>query len=147
MIRTNSERFFRCIRHDKKGVSFPLEDKHIVNEHHVIRKSHDATEKKMSSRGAFQCTTWWVSNKLAASKTLLWTRQKNSWVSRSTGNCNTNAIVSNLSRDNILFSTFYTGLFLLFRKKTGGGQAPTPPGPLPLLRHCCLVFVANISLY
>ena len=47
------ERFFRCIRHGKKGVSFPLEDKHIVNEHHVIRKSHDATEKKMSSRGAF----------------------------------------------------------------------------------------------
>ena len=40
----------------------------------------------------------------------------------------TNVIVSNLSRDNILFSTFYTGLFLLFRKKTGGA--------LPLLRHC-----------
>ena len=23
-----------------------LEDKHVVNEHHVIRKSHDATQKK-----------------------------------------------------------------------------------------------------
>ena len=41
----------------KRAVSSPLEDKHIVNEHHVIRKSHDATLKKMSSRSAFQCTT------------------------------------------------------------------------------------------
>ena len=58
----------------KRAVSFPLEDKHVVNEHHVIRKSHDATQKKMSS--------------LAASKTLLWTRQKNSWVLWSTGKSN-----------------------------------------------------------
>ena len=28
-------------------VSFLLEDKLVVNEHHVIRKSHDATQKKM----------------------------------------------------------------------------------------------------
>ena len=35
----------------------------------------------------------------------------------------TNVIVSNLSGDKILFSTFYTGLFLLFGKKTGG---PSP---------------------
>ena len=41
----------------------------------------------------------------------------------------TNVIVSNLSRDNILFSTFYTGLFLLFRKKNWGGTGP--PGPYP----------------
>jgi len=27
-------------------ISFPLEDKQVVNEHHVIRKSHDATLKK-----------------------------------------------------------------------------------------------------
>ena len=27
-------------------VSFPLEDKHVVNEHHVIRKIHDITQKK-----------------------------------------------------------------------------------------------------
>ena len=40
-----------------------------------------------------------------------------------------NVIVSNLSRDNILFSTFYIGLFLLFRKKTGGDTGP--PGPSP----------------
>ena len=40
----------------KRAVSFPLEDKQVVNEHHVIRKSHDATQKNMSSRGAFQST-------------------------------------------------------------------------------------------
>ena len=40
----------------------------------------------------------------------------------------TNVIVSNLSRDDILFSTFYTGLFLLCRKKNWGGTAsPAPP--------------------
>ena len=31
----------------KRAVSFPLEDKHVVNEHHVIPKSHDTTQKKM----------------------------------------------------------------------------------------------------
>ena len=50
MIRTNSE----CSFLDAKcPVSFPLEDKHVVNEHHVARKSHDATQEKMSSHGAF----------------------------------------------------------------------------------------------
>ena len=43
MIRTNSEWFFLDA---KRPVSFPLEDKHVVNEHHVVRKSHDATQKK-----------------------------------------------------------------------------------------------------
>ena len=47
----------------------------------------------------------------------------------------TNVIVSNLSRDNILFSTFYTGLFLLFRKKTGGARAPPAP-PLATALDC-----------
>ena len=40
----------------KTMVSFLLEGKHVVNEHHVIRKSHDAT-RKMPSHGALQCTT------------------------------------------------------------------------------------------
>ena len=44
-------------------------------------------------------------------------------------------IVSNLSGDKILFSTFYTDLFLLFGKKTWGGGARVPR-PLPFLRHC-----------
>ena len=40
----------------------------------------------------------------------------------------TNVIVSNLSGDKILISTFYKGLFLLFgRKKLGGtGRPPVP---------------------
>ena len=27
-------------------ISFPLEDIHVVNEHHAVQKSHDATHKK-----------------------------------------------------------------------------------------------------
>ena len=34
--------FFRHIQHDK----LPFGDKHFVNAHHVIRKSHDATQEK-----------------------------------------------------------------------------------------------------
>ena len=30
----------------KHPISFPLEDKRVVNEHHVARKIHDATQKK-----------------------------------------------------------------------------------------------------
>ena len=36
----------------KPTVSFPLEGKHVVNEHHAIRKSHDATQKSSRVRGA-----------------------------------------------------------------------------------------------
>ena len=54
MIRTSLE----CFPLDtKRPVSFPLEDKHATNEDRVARKSHDATQKKMASRGAFQSTT------------------------------------------------------------------------------------------
>ena len=57
----------------------------------------------------------------------------------------TNVIVSNLSGDNILFSTFYTGLFLLFGKTLwGGGHGP--PWPLPLLRHCFMFLSASKEL-
>ena len=31
--------------HTQSAVSFPLEGKHVVNEHHVIRESHDPTQK------------------------------------------------------------------------------------------------------
>ena len=34
-----------------------FEDKHVMNEHHVARKSHDTAQKNMPSRGAFQCST------------------------------------------------------------------------------------------
>lgn len=31
----------------KRAVSFPLEDKHVMNEHHIVQNSyHDATQKK-----------------------------------------------------------------------------------------------------
>ena len=54
MIRTSLE----CFPLDtKRPVSFPLEDKHAMNEDRVARISHDATQKKMASRGAFQSTT------------------------------------------------------------------------------------------
>ena len=33
----------------KPTVSFPLEDKHVVNEHHEIRKSYNATQEKLPS--------------------------------------------------------------------------------------------------
>ena len=56
--------FFRCKTPGK------LEDKQAVNEHRVARKSHDVTQKKMPSPGAFQSTTRLVWNKLAVSKTL-----------------------------------------------------------------------------
>ncbi len=39
----------------------------------------------------------------------------------------TNVIVSNLSGDKILISTFYTGLFFTFWEKTGGARAPPAP--------------------
>ena len=37
----------------KSAASFPVKDKHGVNKHHIIRKSHDATQWKM---GAFHST-------------------------------------------------------------------------------------------
>ena len=40
------------------------------------------------------------------------------------GKRSTNVCVSNLSGGKILFSTFYTGLFLLFGKKKLGGTGP-----------------------
>ena len=46
MIRANWKRFFRRIRYDKDAVRFRLENKHVVNEHNLIRKSHDATQEK-----------------------------------------------------------------------------------------------------
>ena len=41
----DQEKFGVIFLKTKCPVSFPLEDKLVVNEHHVVRKSHDATEK------------------------------------------------------------------------------------------------------
>ena len=85
----NSGQLLTVLWQTKTTVNFPLEDKHVVNEHHVIRKSHDASHtQKKPSRDAFQCTTWLVWNKLAASKTLLRRLKKKLQLPRSTGKSN-----------------------------------------------------------
>ena len=54
---------FRVVFVDaKRVVNFLLEDKHVVNEHHVVRKSHDATQKK-------NLLTWYISLKTNMGKT------------------------------------------------------------------------------
>ena len=45
-------------------VSFPLEDKHVVNEHHVVQKSHDATEKTCPHMVHFNISQDWFETKL-----------------------------------------------------------------------------------
>ena len=60
----------------KQSKLFPLEDKHVVNEHHTIRNTHDATQKNCPHM---------VWNKLVASKHYSEGGQKNLWVLRSTG--------------------------------------------------------------
>ena len=60
----------------------------------------------------------------------------------------TNVSVSNLSKD-IIFSTFYTGLFYFLGKKLGGGGTG-PPGPSPCYgtetpnKHFCLSVCLSI---
>ena len=61
MIRTSSE----CFSLDaKRPISFPLEDKHEVNEHHAARKSHDATQKKCSHVVHFKVPRDWFETNL-----------------------------------------------------------------------------------
>ena len=52
----------------KTTVSFPLEDKHFVNEHHVIRKSHDATQEKCHHVVHFNVPRDWLRRKDSARK-------------------------------------------------------------------------------
>ena len=74
LIRSGS---FRRIRHvlDKDAISFRLEDKHVVNEHHVVR-DHDAKQKKCP-----HVTNSNVSRDWFETNSRLWRRPKNSWVS------------------------------------------------------------------
>ena len=44
-IRFVQDKFGAVLWQTKSAASFPLEDKHVVNEHHVIRKGLDATRK------------------------------------------------------------------------------------------------------
>ena len=45
-IKCDQDKFGTVLWQRKSAVSFPLEDKHVVNKHHVIRKSLDAIQKK-----------------------------------------------------------------------------------------------------
>ena len=72
----------------KTMVGFLLEGKHVVNEHHMIWKSHDAT-RKMPSHGALQCTTphdWFETNSQHQKHNS--EGGKRNWVSWSTGKSN-----------------------------------------------------------
>ena len=52
----------------KRPVSFPFEDKHGVNERHVARKSHDATQKKCLHVGHFKVPRGWFETNLPRKK-------------------------------------------------------------------------------
>ena len=45
-IQHDQDKFRLFFVEAKRPVRFPLEDQHVVNEHHVVRKSHDATQKR-----------------------------------------------------------------------------------------------------
>ena len=45
-VKYDQDRFGVVFLEAKCLVSFPFEDKHVVNEHQVVQKSHDATQKK-----------------------------------------------------------------------------------------------------
>ena len=45
-IMHNQDKFGAVYADAKSAVSFPLVDKHVLNEHHVIRKRHDAKHRK-----------------------------------------------------------------------------------------------------
>ena len=77
MIRTNLARFLNA----KSPEIFPLEDKPIVNEHRVLRKSHDATREKCFHVMYFNVPRDWSERNSRHSLKAA----KNSWVSRSTG--------------------------------------------------------------
>ena len=76
----------------KRPVSFPFED-NTMGVMILTRKSHDATQNKRPNVVHFNVPCKLVCKKLAASKTLLWGRQKNSWVSWSAGKGSTVSVV------------------------------------------------------
>ena len=44
-IKYDQDKFRVSFLATKRPVSFPLEDKHVVNEHHVVGKCHNAQKK------------------------------------------------------------------------------------------------------
>ena len=63
-IKYDQDKFEVLFLDARRPVSFPLEDKHAVNEHHVARKSHDRrhTEKNVltcdAPRDWFETNSW-----------------------------------------------------------------------------------------
>ena len=43
-IKYNQDKFAAVFLEAKRLVSFTLEDKHVLNEDHVVRKSHDCSD-------------------------------------------------------------------------------------------------------
>ena len=89
-INYDQDKFRMFFLDAKRPVSFPLEDKHVVNEHHVMRKSLDATQKK-------NVLTWCIFSmyhvnglkQTCGIKSVTLKAAKHSWVSRFTGKGNT----------------------------------------------------------
>ena len=62
-IKYDQDKFGVVFLEAKCLVSFPLKDKHIVNEHHVVQKSHDATEKICLHMVHFNISQDWFETK------------------------------------------------------------------------------------
>ena len=80
------------LRQTKTTVSFLLEDKHVVNEHHVIRKSHDATQEKCPDVVHFnvpRLSDWFETNSRHQKRHSEGAKTEKSWVARSTWKSNT----------------------------------------------------------
>ena len=80
-------------------VSFPLEDEHVVNEHHVIRKSHDDTQKKCPHGMHFNFVPRdWLETNLRHEKRYSEGAKKRFWVSRSNRKSSTGALQTTYPR-------------------------------------------------
>ena len=100
-------------------ISFPLEDKHVVNEHHIIRKSNDTIQKKCPHMVHFNKPHDWFETNLRLQKR---GKKRDSWVSRSTGKSSTSAKLKKQQTYRKYFFTQqqYSSVFLLEGAEHGG---------------------------
>ena len=77
-----------------------IDPKHLVNEHHVIRKSHDATQEKCPHVVHFNVPCDWFET-CGIKNVTLKAAKKKSWVSRSTGKRNMLSLVSRNSLNRV----------------------------------------------
>ena len=83
-IKYDQDKFGAVLWETKSAVSFPLEDKHAENEHRVIRKYLDATQKKCPHVVHFNVLRDWSETNSRHQKRSEGGK-KIPWVSRSTG--------------------------------------------------------------